>query len=362
MLTLLSLLLLAAFVFVGIDLWFSFYLWQSRIHIGRWENRFEWQQAIESKAHKWLDKSPTVKISDNSRWVLFDMLRGKYRSNTIQSWQDAGLLMGFDEKESAQYASRKIDPKSGDWKVKPQHIDAALLAYTLKKNGSLPPKAEKTVLNLLLELKGEAMTVPYRNDLPVIRFVDTIGMITPFLSICNYSGLAKDQIEEYDRAKLTGSSIPSHAYDITRNLPLGIYDWSRGMGWYILGLVESNTEGRFNNRIVTLAYELLKYQKPGGGFGAMFFNIKSPVESSGTVLIGLLMVRSYQINHDPQFLEAAFKAERQLMLLTRRTGELDFCQGDTKGIGYYSHTFSIMPFAQGMALKLSKELNQYAHG
>lgn len=355
-------LLFAAFVFVGVDLWFSFYQWQARIHIGRWSNRLEWQRTIESKARKWLDKSPTVKISDNTRWILYDMLRGRYRSKTIQSWQDAGLLMGFGKKESARYASRKIDPVSGDWNLKPRNVDSALLAYVLKKNGSLPLKAEKAVLDLLFELKGDAMTVPYRDDLPDVRFVDTIGMITPFMSICGRADLAMDQIKEYDKAKLTGTSIPSHAYDTVRNLPMGIYDWGRGTGWYILGLVESNSDGRFDDRIVALAYELLKYQKSDGGFGAMYFNTKSPVESSGTVLIGLLMLRSYQINRDPRFIDAAFKAERRLMSSTRRTGELDYCQGDTKGIGYYSHIFSIMPFAQGMAIKLSKELNTYAHG
>ena len=40
---------------------------------------------------------------------------------------------------------------------------------------------------------------------------------------------------------------------------------------------------------------------------------------------------------------------------TRRNGVIDYCQGDTYGIGYYSKLFSVMPFAQGLALKLSKE-------
>ena len=38
---------------------------------------------------------------------------------------------------------------------------------------------------------------------------------------------------------------------------------------------------------------------------------------------------------------------------------VDYAQGDTKGIGFYSRTFSIMPFAQGMTLYLSKKINQY---
>ncbi|MBK5721509.1 hypothetical protein JGH11_11560 [Dysgonomonas sp. Marseille-P4677] len=348
-------------IFVAFDFILFFYEWQARIHIGRWNDRLEWQQAIESKARKWLHRPPTVKLKDNNYWVLYDVLRGRYRNKTIQSWQTAGLLMAFDESESARCAAQKIDMKTGDWKKNPTHIDEVLLAYILKKNKVLTPKAEETIFSFLMNLKGTQETIPYRSTIPNVRFVDAIGMVVPFLFLCGESKLAIKQLEEYDKAKLTGSNIPSHAYDIVRNVPLGIYDWARGIGWYILGLVESNGNGVFNTRIVSLAEELLLYQKDEGGFGAMFFNKEITCESSGTALIGLLMVSAYRINSDRRFLDAAFRAEMQLMRQTRRTGAIDFCQGDTKGIGCYSTFFSVMPFAQGIALKFSKELNKYAH-
>lgn len=362
MIYLLAVISIIAIVFVGFDLALSFKEWQARIHIGRWSDRRQWQEALEGKARKWLRKSPTVKISDNNRWVLYDMLRGRYRSRTIQAWQDAGLLFGLGKEDSALYASRNIDSRSGEWKRIPKHADAALLAYMLKKNDALPAEAEEAILDLLLVLKRDQKTIPYRAGLPNIRFVDTIGMAAPFLSLCGEADVATAQIEEYDKALLADSCLPPHAYDMERKVPLGIFDWSRGTGWYILGLIESNTAGEFSERIVGLATELLRYQKPEGGFGAMLFNEKSTFESSGSALIGLLMLRAYEIHPDPRFLAAAFKTEKRLMSATRRNGALDYCQGDTKGIGYYSHTFSIMPFAQGVALRLSKELNKYANG
>jgi unsaturated rhamnogalacturonyl hydrolase len=73
------------------------------------------------------------------------------------------------------------------------------------------------------------------------------------------------------------------------------------------------------------------------------------------------MLEAYKISSGRRFLDAAFAVERRLMSATRRTGELDYCQGDTLGVGLYSRIFSIMPFAQGIALKLSKELNGYAN-
>ena len=81
------------------------------------------------------------------------------------------------------------------------------------------------------------------------------------------------------------------------------------------------------------------------------------MESSATALIGLLLLHAYQITLEQKYLNAAQKAEAALMTATRRDGALDYCQGDTYGIGDYSHIFSVMPFAQGMALRLSKELD-----
>ena len=27
--------------------------------------------------------------------------------------------------------------------------------------------------------------------------------------------------------------FPAHAYDVEKDLPLGVYDWNRGIRWYI---------------------------------------------------------------------------------------------------------------------------------
>ena len=83
------------------------------------------------------------------------------------------------------------------------------------------------------------------------------------------------------------------------------------------------------------------------------------MESSGTALIGLLMVKTYELTNDDKYKECALRIEKALMSATRRDGSLDYCQSDTMGIGYYSQIFSTMPFAQGMALLLSKELSKH---
>ena len=71
-----------ALIFFSVDWTIELYKWQSRIHIGRWTDRKAWQQAVEKKARQWLYKSPTVQITDQDRLVLWDMLKGNYRSTT----------------------------------------------------------------------------------------------------------------------------------------------------------------------------------------------------------------------------------------------------------------------------------------
>lgn len=41
----------------------------------------------------------------------------------------------------------------------------------------------------------------------------------------------------------------------------------------------------------------------------------------------------------------------KLRSVTRITGALDWCQGDTKGIGIFAKKFGVMPFAQGFLIR-----------
>jgi unsaturated rhamnogalacturonyl hydrolase len=288
----------------------------------------------------------------------------RHRNATIQSWQLAGLLTGLGPEDAGRVASCTFDPATGEWRRPPHHPDEALLAWALKKHGALPARAEKTMLDTLSALKGDGPTLPYRAHIPELRFVDTIGLALPFLVACGREDIALAQLAEYDAALLPGTQIPAHAWDLTHGVPLGIYDWSRGTGWYALGLMESgsahgeNTK-QFNHRILSLARDVLNFQRTDGGWGAMFFDPRSPFEASGTAMMGLLMVKAHSIDHDRRFLAAARVSMQRLMAATRRNGALDFCQGDTLGPGRYSRTFDIMPFAQGIALRLAKELRGF---
>ncbi len=354
MLILFTIIGIMAILLWGVDTFLAFQEWQQRIHIGRWNNRKEWQQAVERKAKDWLRHAPTVKITDQNRMVVWDMLQGNYRSKQIQSWQDAGLLLGLEKEDAQNY----VNEHPQLFKESPMEVDQALLAYALKKHQVLSPEQEECIKNFFLPYLNKEETVPYRKQLPKVRLVDTIGMIVPFLYACGYTSLATRQVEEFDKVLLE-DVFPPHAFHQDTYTPMGVYDWSRGLGWYILGLIEADTLKGNKERIHKLASSLLSFQQKDGGFSCMFFNDQERFESSGTALIGLLFIKAYQLSNEQIYLEVARATERALMKATRRNGVVDYAQGDTKGIGFYSRNFSAMPFAQGVSLYLSKQLNVY---
>ena len=340
-------------LFIMVDAFVYLREWFLRIHIGRWKDRRIWQQAIERKAKEWLRHAPTVRQTAQTRLVLWDIIRGKYRNSTIQTWQDAGLLLGLGKVEAVRYVQFHPDVLNTK-SIMPEDL---LLAYALKKNDCMKSQTENKILEHFQNVKEQG-TIHYRSWVKDVRFVDTLGMVLPFLHACGWDDLAKRQLQEYDKALLNGV-FPVHAYEMGKKLPLGVFDWSRGIGWYILALIETADMEGNDARIVKLANALLPLQREDGSFSCFIFNQLERMESSGTILIGLLFISAYQFTHDKIFIESAYKVEKSLMKVTRRGGAVDYCQGDTYGIGYYSQIFSIMPFAQGLALKLSKELDKY---
>jgi len=345
--TILAVILLFLLLVTGWDAFRSLSVWAARIGIGRWERREEWKDAVRRRARKWLAHTPVVPKTDRRRYILLDILRGKYAAASIQSWQVAGLLMGLGKDDARSFAD-----SHGHLFGNAPEVDEALLAYALKKKGLLEDSQEERILSLFQRYK-DGGTVPYRQSLPDIRFVDTIGLACPLLYYDGLEAIADRQIAEYDRALLDGV-FPPHAFSLDNGLPLGVYDWGRGVGWYILGLVES---GCNEGRIIGLARRMTGLQRTDGSFGCFLFNPAASKESSATALAGILFVRAYEISGEKRFLEAARKAEGALMGMTRRNGAVDYAQGDTMGTGWYSSRFETMPFAQGMTCYLSSLLD-----
>jgi len=398
------LIILAGLLFVAsavllVDIIPAIKRWIDRIHIGQWENTEKWGLAVKKTLTKQLRKTPSVPVSDNTRFTIIERLKRTYKSKNLQDWQQAALLLGANELYShgevraqvEKFIDSQIDPKTGDWREWNENVESALLAFAIlstpfTKKQKIKPAMDKTA-KMLLGLAEKYGTVPYKLNVPNIRFVDTVGMICPFLIKygveygCDEAiKTAWKQIEEYCLYGLHPSqNLPVHCFDVVSNAPLGIYAWGRGCGWLATGLMDSylslnastvagKTEEQ-NNPLYTknnanikiqenlfgqmslLASVLEKYQMENGGWDRQVF-LKESGETSATAMLGWFMKKMFELTGDELYKTSAEKARIFLNCSTRRNGVVDYAQGDTKGIGFYSVKLDALPAAQGFAARI----------
>lgn len=366
---------------LAIDFFPQFNTWQSRIHIGRWPDLEAWQNKITSVSLQWLKKTPTIKLTDNKRLIVIDMLKGNYKRNAIQHWQQAALLLGLIgayEKTGNQKIKKQIDnfvasklDKSGNWKETPKEVDGVILAYALLKIGWIDQEKYKpaydSIWKLVQSLVGKDRTVQYRSHTKDFRYVDTIGFICPFL-VCygtlfnndEATLLGCNQIAEYEKKGMyPGQSLPCHAYNVNTGMPAGLFGWGRGLGWYAIGLIDAWNElpethpqkKPLTQSVVSFSQTVLKFQNPKGGWNWLITDETAVTDSSATATLAYFLTYASRIPGLEDCAGAKEKALRYLMSVTRRNGAIDLSQGDTKGIGIYSHEFDILPFTQGFALR-----------
>jgi unsaturated rhamnogalacturonyl hydrolase len=370
--------------------------WIARIHIGQWKSPEKWGLAVKKVLIKQLRKTPSAPVSDNTRLTIIDRLKGAYKSKNLQNWQQAALLLGANElcgfeevrAQVGKFIDSQIDPNTGEWQEWSESVDSAMLAFAILSSPvtnkqKIKPAMDKTA-EMLFGMAEKYGTVPYNTNVPSIRFVDTVGMICPFLTKygieydCGQAiETAWKQIEEYCLYGLhLVQKLPVHCFDVVSKAPLGIYAWGRGCGWLATGLMDSylslnastmvgKTEEQ-NNPLYTktnanikmqenlfgqmslLASALEKYQMENGGWDRQVF-LKESGEASATAMLGWFMKKMFELTGDKLYKTSAEKARIFLICTTRRNGVVDYAQGDTKGIGFYSAKLDAMPAVQGFA-------------
>lgn len=371
---LLGIIAVTALVFWSVDFYHYLVDRYCRYHIGRWPDMQTWQQAVTCRAVRWTIKTPTVKITDNNRYLLLDMLQGRYRSNTIQSWQTASLLLGLEHigtsqcKDAVQKAVGKLLDKQGMFRIKPTNVDCGMLAYSLLKSADAERirPAMDFAAQVILSHVAEDGTLVYVNDVKSDeRYVDTVGLTCPFLACYGitygkpeYVTLAVKQLRMYSAYGLEKDTfLPNHAYSASSKLPLGVYGWGRGAGWYTLGLIDTYRElpdsadkHWLETQLHKVADSYLRFQREDGGF-SQILQMKQGYDSSATAALAYYYRECAEIFQEESYQYIADRCLDKLRNVTRITGSVDWCQGDTKEIGVFSQTYDIMPFAQGMTLR-----------
>lgn len=356
--------------------------WQSRIKIGRFPTDQIWKGKVLHISKKWLQNIPTVPLTDNKRLIIIDILKGNYKRTAIQSWQEAAIVLGLTEyikKEHDKKAGKQIldfiiakTDNVGAWKVKPTESDQAILAYAFINADGIDLQKYKPAFHetyqMILSLQGVDGTIAYKNHNRNFRFVDTIGFICPFLAsyglrfgVSEAVNLAVKQITEYQQyGMMNDENIPCHTYNIESKIPTGLFGWGRGIGWFVIGLIdtwkvlpETHPDKEVLKKIVIdTANSVVKFQNENGSFHWLIFDDQSRLDSSVVATLSWFFTLASEIPEISNMcIVAKVKGLKYLQSVTRRDGAIDFSQGDTKAIGIYSQNFDILPFTQGFVLR-----------
>ncbi|MDD6276415.1 MAG: glycoside hydrolase family 88 protein [Clostridia bacterium] len=378
-------LLLILFIFLY-DFFPAFKNWLGRIKIGSLTDKKEWEHKTKLIVVEWLRKgAPKVPANENKRLKLIDDIKNANKRTQIDCWQDAALLKaataigGKDMQENvSKFLSKYIDPSNGKWNSRPQEarIDFAMLAYEILccpyvDNAAVKPAMDYTAerLKAMYESHG---SIPYNEHSADIRFVDTVGMVCPFLikyakeyDSPEYIKIAINQIKEYSKLGVHNDlKLPAHCFNTDNGAPLGIFGWARGCAWWALGLADSlytlmEIDGHNSDKVFLLkttleaVYSIQKYVKSDGTVQRML-TVNSAEDSSAAAMLAYCFASVGKLIDDKSLLTSADKILGHLMTRTRRSGIIDFSQGDTRGIGFYSDSLCVMPAAQGFAVAAYK--------
>lgn len=360
----------------------TFYTWQSRIFFGKYKDQESWIRAVVNKSRQWLLCTPAIQTTEVKTNLFWSTITGKYKNATVQSWQEASLLLGLSAYVKATKDARTINSiekylkskftSDGNWKTKPQNVDAVLLGYALLNLDKVEQKkyqpAYLVLLNLITELIGEDGTIAYRKHTSNFRYVDTVGLCSAFLvkygiefDELKWVDLGLNQIREFEKKGMFPNTlIPAHTYNIQNQLPAGLHGWGRGMGWYAIGLIDSwnalpdshPDKAEYTKRVADFAKQILSFQNPNGSWNWIILEPESQQDSSATASLAWFLGNASKIDSvSKDCTLAKEKALDYLKSVTRRSGAIDFSQGDTRGIGAYSQQFETLPFTQGFCLR-----------
>ncbi len=342
--------------------------WLFRIGIGSLSPE-DAQKKMRARAALQLRNMPAVPVSDETRFTLPERLRGTYKSRKVQAWQRAALLLGVAESgngAAVRACTADLLTADGHWKKRVERVDEALLGYALLRAAESPQAVRPAMDTICALLTAQQLggTVPYDPHRRDVRFTDTVGMICPFLWLYaetynepQAKELCMRQLEEYEQYGLHPvTGLPAHAFRRSDGAALGIGDWGRGCGWYALALAELLRCGAdVTDEAERFARAVLPMQQQNGAWSRQLLSERG-IESTATAMLGHLCAVLYGRTGDAQYKQAAENARCALLSATRRNGEVDYAQGDTKGVGFYSVRLTAAPAALGFALLLTEEL------
>jgi len=301
--------------------------------------------------------------------ILISGLHRVYESISFDTPPD--IIESFFEK-------RLVVEKAGQELI---YLDSAMHGYTLIKMYELNNITEyRAPINQLAKyliekhVKSSRGVLPYRSRNPEMVYIDTIGMVCPFLA---YYGRKFDSKEAINLSVLqikdffehgfdSKTGLPYHAYNSVTHEKKGLIGWGRGIGWIVYGVVdaleyipECHQEYRKIAQQFRLLMDiLLQYQDELGYLKWHVNDRDSHIDTSATSMFGYALARGVLLGIlGEQYLPKAQACLKALEQSTDVDGLVHGCSGECIGLGEYSKKYGAYPWAQGPTLSLAAILS-----
>lgn len=213
---------------------------------------------------------------------------------------------------------------------------------------------------------AETGCIPYTTGKKHWVLVDTLAFLCPFLARLSrltaaprYAGIAMRQLETMWHHGQADDGWVYHAFDAQTLEPMGMAGWGRGVGWLLIGIVdtvcelpEGEEKSLWLARGEHLLAKLAARQRDDGHWPWRLDTPTAPPDSSVTALIAYALARWKQAN----FAEAAYqpqmlaRARSAIDAATDKQGRVGQCSGEAAGIGAYSTEFGRFMWAQAPAV------------
>lgn len=321
---------------------------------------------------------------DESLYVVLagvkNRLLGNYKhdSYAYYNFPLAFLLTGILDHHVATCNAKSLDivrhkcedllTNTGDLKFNIDKIDQSafglvfLQLFVLTKRNLYLIGAHK-IYEEIQRFKMEDGLYRYRLGLDVF-FIDTVGLLCPFL--VRYAEITGNSTAMLDAERqvnfaLTECTEPNmgltfHAFDLVREQPLGSVNWSRGMGWFLLGLsaVARTGENTSHMEVLRRYVTILGTLRESHGYWPQFLGHTNDRVIDSTATLMFL--------HAFQQCELWRIDSNEVLALTAqcvdRYGRVIHASGDTIYINKYSRHKGPSELSQGLMLSILAKMNQ----
>lgn len=294
--------------------------------------------------------------------------------NFPRAWLMIGLIDEYEVSKDATILTQlenqcdKLIDSEGNLLFNFNKIDQSLFGVVfIRLNKLIENKrfvnAADTIFSKVKDFTIENDLILYRKESKVI-FVDTLGMICPFLYEYGFYfkkeeviELANKQVDFYLKNGLDEKScLPFHAIDLEKGIRIGSINWARGLGWFLIGLAFAikNNESKKDsfslqfNKIVNLL-DNLKVNKE---YWSQFLGHTNDynIDSSATLMFyySMLMVDSKLVSQNDLYISIKKSINKEGFILNS--------SGDTMYINKYSLKKGQSELTQGLLMSLISKL------